>query len=402
MKKQMKMLLGIILAFLMMLSPLSVLASGGESEYITITVDATDDNGNLQYAIDKPENFSSTNTFTIPAGSSHTIYVKDAAGNITSREYSPSGNSSTVVSSQTLTEDSGTYEVTTGSGDQEINIELELGMDADGVGAAGSSQTTASFSGDYENYEYLTDTVIETPTTTIQNKTTTDGSDTAKKVFYTFTTAEGDPFYLVIDQGNSNTVHLLNTVTREDLKALTEADESSAASEETEDNLLTALNAGKVNSNEAVVSEEKESGSDLVLILVIVAVGIGGYYYFKIYKKKKEEAIDAMDAMDMDEFAIEDDDEEEEIEFDDDEKQQMLDELIAMDEMEETPEEEELLQQDPDKFMAESEEDTHISQNGEAAWEETKIEEENFTNEEIAEAISAAEAFDEELDGEEE
>ena len=402
MKKQMKMLLGIILAFLMMLSPLSVLAAGGESEYITITVDATDDNGNLQYAIDKPENFSSTNTFTIPAGSSHTIYVKDAAGNITSREYSPSSNSSTVVSSQTLTEDSGTYEVTTGSGDQEINIELELGMDADGVGAAGSSQTTASFSGDYENYEYLTDTVIETPTTTVQNKTTTDGSDTAKKVFYTFTTAEGDPFYLVIDQGNSNTVHLLNTVTREDLKALTEADESSAASEETEDNLLTALNAGKVNSNEAVVSEEKESGSDLVLILVIVAVGIGGYYYFKIYKKKKEEAIDAMDAMDMDEFAIEDDDEEEEIEFDDDEKQQMLDELIAMDEMEETPEEEELLQQDPDKFMAESEEDTHISQNGEAAWEETKIEEENFTNEEIAEAISAAEAFDEELDGEEE
>ena len=60
---------------------LKVYASDGQ-EYITISVDATDENGNLLYAIDTddPSAFTSSNEFSVPAGTHHTIYVKDAAG----------------------------------------------------------------------------------------------------------------------------------------------------------------------------------------------------------------------------------------------------------------------------------------------------------------------------------
>ncbi len=65
-------------------------ASDGE-EYITISVDAVDDNANLQYALDSdaPSAFTESNEFRVPAGTSHTIYVKDVAGNITSRRFEP-------------------------------------------------------------------------------------------------------------------------------------------------------------------------------------------------------------------------------------------------------------------------------------------------------------------------
>jgi len=58
-------------------------ASDGE-DYITISVDAVDNSGQMQYAIDSddPSAFSNINEFTIPTGTSHTIYVKDAAGKV--------------------------------------------------------------------------------------------------------------------------------------------------------------------------------------------------------------------------------------------------------------------------------------------------------------------------------
>lgn len=63
-------------------------ASDGQ-EYITISVDAEDNNGNLLYALDTddPGSFSPSNEFSVPAGTNHTIYVKDSAGNITAQEY---------------------------------------------------------------------------------------------------------------------------------------------------------------------------------------------------------------------------------------------------------------------------------------------------------------------------
>ena len=394
--RKIKRIMGLVLAFIITLSNTVVWASEGETEYITITVEATDDNGNLQYAIDEPVNFTSSNTFTIEKGTSHTIYVKDAAGNITSQTYSAAstssgGNKTTVGSSAT----SGAYEVSSGSGDQEINIELELGMNADGIGTGDGTNTVSGFKGDYENYEYLTDTVVDdTPSATVQSKMTTDGSDTAKKVFYNVTTAEGDTFYLVIDQGSSNAVHLLNAVTREDLEALAIEDgKTVSVSGAKEDNLLTALsNSSADNSiNSADDKTVKASGRNNLLLLVLIGlVGAGVYYYFNVYKRKKEEAIDAMDAMDMDEFIPEDDEEDiefDEEEIDDDEKQRLLDELIAS---EDYQDDSELLYQNPDDTDDNSENEVNP---GNAVLE--------FADD-VSEALSSAMEYDEELDGEEE
>ena len=81
---------GIMAAALMVIPAMSVYASDGE-EYITITVQASDDNEGITYALDNddPGSFGPSNMFTIPAGTSHTIYVRDAAGNITSQVYEP-------------------------------------------------------------------------------------------------------------------------------------------------------------------------------------------------------------------------------------------------------------------------------------------------------------------------
>ncbi|MGN0307243.1 MAG: CD1107 family mobile element protein [Lachnospiraceae bacterium] len=392
--RKIKRIMGLVLAFIITLSNTAVWASEGETEYITITVEATDDNGNLQYAIDEPVNFTSSNTFTIEKGTSHTIYVKDAAGNITSQTYSAgsstSGGNKTIVGSSTTSE---AYEVSSGSGDQEINIELELGMNADGIGTGDGANTVSGFKGDYENYEYLTDTVVDdTPAATVQSKMTTDGSDTAKKVFYNVTTAEGDTFYLVIDQGSSNAVHLLNAVTREDLEALA-IEDGKTVSETKEDNLLTALsNSSADNSlDEAEDKTVKTPGrNNLILLVIIGLVGVGVYYYFNVYKRKKEEAIDAMDAMDMDEFIPEDDEEDiefDEAEIDDDEKQRLLDELIAS---EDYQYDSELLYQNPDD--ADNNPENEVNSGNEVL---------EFADD-VSEAVSSAMEYDEELDGEEE
>ena len=77
-----------IIACLLFQMPVYASDSTGE-EYITISVDAVDENGNLKYALDTddPAAFTDSNEFVVPAGTSHTIYVKDAAGNISSPRY---------------------------------------------------------------------------------------------------------------------------------------------------------------------------------------------------------------------------------------------------------------------------------------------------------------------------
>lgn len=144
-----------------------VYASDGE-EYITISVDAVDDNGNLKYALDTddPSAFTDSNEFTIAAGTSHTIYVKDVAGNVTSQIYEPT--SDIVDNGPTSSVDDG----------QKINIDLEIGQ--------GSEKKN-----DSSNFEYRSDEQIEPGTGTVAEKIRTDGSEDAERIFYTFTTKEG-------------------------------------------------------------------------------------------------------------------------------------------------------------------------------------------------------------------
>ena len=213
-------------------------------------------------------------------------------------------------------------DITDDEDEQRININLELGGDA----------------AEQEDYE-ITDTTAEPGTASVSSKTKTDGSDSADKVFYNFTTKEGETLYLVIDQARgTDNVYLLDTVSLGDLKVMADGQTSSyGADEEGEDNLLSALTSS-TNDEEDIISEQntKKSGrsplnSNVVIVLIFAVVGGGAYYYLKVYKNKKDEAMDAMDAMDMDEFEPEEEEEDLEFDYDDAEKERYLDELINED-----------------------------------------------------------------------
>lgn len=369
----------------------TVWASDGGEEYITITVDAEDDNDNLTYSLDsmEPGSFSSSNTFRIPAGTSHTIYVKDAAGNITSREYSPSALLVPGINSDELTDYDVTYDPgmdnNPGSETQDISIDVEIGNK------------------DYSSILDKNSEPAEPGMGTSYDKTKTDGSDDGDKVFYTVTTAEGDTFYMVIDQTqNKDNVYLLNTVTRDDLKALAVNDGSGQETAE-EDNLLTALKNEKndVSAIEKEPEPSKSGGiSPQIIMMALVLAGGGLYYYLKVYKNKKEQQMDVMDAMSMEDFEPEpEEDEEAEFEMADEEKQAFLDNLINGDD------DEAFFDADPDEYAkvesatdAENVnlEDSFGTENGDVA-------ETEYIMQDIASQVADFESeYDPELDGEEE
>lgn len=306
--------------------PACAYASDGE-DYITISVDAVDDNANLKYALDSDDEaaFTSSNEFTVPAGTSHTIYVKDAAGNITSQKYDPP--------EETIPYDPDpSYEYD--EEEQRINIDLELGRK------------------EKEEEIYSPDEEGNPGTASVTNRTKTDGTVDAEKVFYTFTTKEGEELYLVVDQGRgTDNVYLLDTVSLGDLRVLADGqDPSSGAGDKEEDNLLSILSEESTGSEpeELQTKKSKSPFGNGLMIMLLFGIGGGIYYYLKIYRNKKDEAMDAMDAMAMDEFEPEEDEEEEvDFDYDDSEKERYLENLIN-----EESEEETFFDQDPDEYAA--------------------------------------------------
>lgn len=319
-RRNKRLLLTVFLCF--MICPLwvpQVYASDGEN-YTTITVDATDDNEDgLKYAIDTddPEAFADSNEFTVPAGTEHTIYVKDAAGNITSQEYKPVQAQEEIPEASVTVTD---FSQETREDGQQINIDLEIDREE-------------KFP-DYSDYERLTDEPAEAGTGTVAEKIKTDGSDSSDRIFYTITTKEGEVLYLIVDQGQqTDNVYLLDTVSADDLLALADgAASTGSVREEKEDNLFTALSKESEEENDE--KEKGASNSNILIVLLFVLVGGGAYYYFKIYKNKKNEAMDVMDAMDMDDFEpeLEESDDEADFEYDDKEKERYLADLINDDE----------------------------------------------------------------------
>ena len=319
--------IGVMIASVMF--PSYVYASDGE-DYITISVDAVDDNTDLQYALDSddPTAFTKSNEFTVPAGTSHTIYVKDAAGNVTSQQYEPQKSTDYYHYD---------YEQDDKEDTQQINIDLELGR----------KETEEEYSPDEEG---------NPGTASVTNRTKTDGTVDAEKVFYTFTTKEGEELYLVVDQGRgSDNVYLLDTVSLGDLRVLADGHESSSSStsnnDEKEDNLLSILAAEESaddNQEESETSKKETSSSgNPLLVFLIVAIGGGAYYYLKIYRAKKDEKMDEMDAMDMDEFEAEEDEGEKvDFDYDEEEKQRFLDTLLEN----EGDDSGDFLNVDPDKY----------------------------------------------------
>lgn len=139
-------------------------------------------------------------------------------------------------------------------------------------------------------------------------------ADSDGKDFYTFTTPEGNVFYLVIDhQRESENVYFLNAVTEQDLLALAEKSDSGAIPtpaptpqpepEPTPD---------PEPEPEPPVKENGGSGTMIFIIIAIAAIG-GAGYYIKIVRPKQQAA--AFGSDDDDDF--EDEDDGEEMEFED-------------------------------------------------------------------------------------
>lgn len=296
---------------------MEVYASGGEEDpYVIISVDASDESGQVMYALDTddPSAFTENGEFSVQEGTSHTIYVKDAAGNITSQVYGAGEIGSEAESEMKDVEEP----------DQQINIDLKIGNEENRK---------------KDDYEYLTDTPVDNGQATVTEKTTTNGTDTEAKVFYTITTAEGEAFYMVIDQSQSaDNVYLLTKVTKEDLGALAALQEEEA---EEGDSLLQTLAFSdmeeKAEEGEVKKKGNSTAGDWIIYILVLAAVG-GGYYYLKIYKPKKAAEMDLENAMEMDEFEMEEEEEKEQEEdgyrFSElqEQKKKMLEDIMEEDE----------------------------------------------------------------------
>lgn len=278
--------------------------------------------------------------------------MKDAAGNITSQIYEPEPEESgqaqpdtetteteTVKGSYYPTEENSTeeyspedytytYSSSTSDDGQTIDIDLEL-------------KKAENADKDEKPYELKRDAPAEQGEGTVYSKTFLDGTDSSEQVFYSMTTAEGDVFYLLVDQGQeSNNVYLLNQVNNQDLAALAVDGEGGAASrDDQDDSLLKALSSGNGNDESSPENSKKaEKGginkSSIILLLLIAAAG-GFYYYQKVYKAKKEQEMDAMEAPDMDQFSAEPDageDDDFEFGYGDDDADQYLADLMAQDE----------------------------------------------------------------------
>lgn len=321
---------GILLSVFLILmtsKPVYAHASDGE-EYITISVDAEDNNGTLLYALDSndPSAFGTSNEFSVPAGTDHTIYVKDAAGNISSQEF----KSSSADYNNTYTES---------EEDEGRTVNIDVILDD---------------TPDYSDYEYAGDLLkdpAEAGQGTVYEKVNTDANNPeAQRIFYTVTTDEGDVFYLVIDQGqSSNNVYLLDQVNLTDLNALAVDDKNSNSSDESE-SLLSSLSKNDDTEEELLTEgtpetekKDKKSSNNIrfLLVLAIAVIGGGFYYYQNVYKKKKDEQMDLVDAPDRDDFIAEEDDEDEEADFGlDEDYQEKTMAMLLDDEIPDSPDDE--------------------------------------------------------------
>lgn len=305
-------------------------AAEGETEgYTTIRINAKDDSsGPLQYAIDSdaPEAFGSSNEFRVEPGSEHTVYVKDASGNISAQ----------------------VYRVPDAAMDVEVNI--------------GYSDTSSMAMVTDEKRE-----VIENGGGTVAEQVISDGSSTAERLFYTITTKEGHVFYMIIDRnGGTDNVYLLDQVTDSDLYALA-MDEGTPAEQEKKssvfdiaDNSSTTETPAEAAGN-ANAGKEKSGGGDWFFILILILLGAAAFYYYKIYKPKQEQRKNASDAMDLDEFEAEDEkDGNDVLDFavSAEEREAELDAIINGSDFEDEanlPDEEDFLNYDPEQDMTDSE-----------------------------------------------
>jgi len=171
----------------------------------------------------------------------------------------------------------------------------------------------------------------------------TDASSEEKQ-FVVFETKSGKVFYLIIDNTKTaDNVYLLTEVSENDLLNFVETETDGTGNSVIGDTLTDSPSTLPNNLEDDTPSTEEttqtESSSDsgskpsasgnlgIIMIFIIGVVGIAGYYYFKIYKPKKE-LIASDEFIEDDDYDLyEDDENETDIDHDD---------TISEDETEET------------------------------------------------------------------
>lgn len=117
------------------------------------------------------------------------------------------------------------------------------------------------------------------------------------KEFYTITTANNNTYFLIIDHSsNTKNVYMLSMIDENDLKEFL-SEEEPEAPEDT--GTVPSVDFGDEPSGDDTPddSEPEEPKKDnnilgtVLIILVLGAIAGGGYFYFKIYKPKKEAQI---------------------------------------------------------------------------------------------------------------
>lgn len=127
------------------------------------------------------------------------------------------------------------------------------------------------------------------------NNTTGDG-----KTFYTVTTKDEQVFYIIVDNAKaSDNVYLLTDVTQEDLAKLVNGEEPII--QETPEKEPTKPSVVEAETTEKQPEEAQTNYLPIILLAVVLIGGIGGaYYYFKVYKLKR----DLNDAEDLEDFSF--------------------------------------------------------------------------------------------------
>ncbi len=219
-----------------------------------------------------------------------------------------------------------------------------------------------------EDIPVVDDTVTDEPTDTEDGTDESDSTDKADdafsvdgngevldnvmdeksgKEFYTITTANNNTYYLIIDHSSSTkNVYMLSMIDENDLKEFLSEEEFAEPDNPEDTGTPPAVDFGDEPSgdetpDDSVPEEPKKTNnilSTVLIILVLGAIAGGGYFYFKIYKPKKEAQIADEDMEYVDEgVTINEDDESEVGEV---KANTPIDELAFDDEEQETYDEE--------------------------------------------------------------
>lgn len=140
-----------------------------------------------------------------------------------------------------------------------------------------------------------------------------DITDSSTKEFLTVTTKNNNTFYIVIDRSaTSQNVYMLSQIDEQDLAEFLDKDSTATVITPQEDASSKVVldetdstedDAKDTSADTKDKASEKANPGAMAAVLLLALGGVGAYYYFKIYKPKKEaEEDDVSEGLEMDDL----------------------------------------------------------------------------------------------------